>query len=296
MEPVALSPPLLTLAVAERLIVAQDRAEPRITVSLDLGKSTVIVEPAAEVWICALGEFPYPFGLKERTVYAWSGSDFEPISRFDGGLYKLVPTDWGPPTFEIDGIKMLPTAHVSPFEDAEDKVGFVRSRGRRVLDCCGGLGYFAHWCLIEGAVEVVSYEKSEAVLWLRSLNPWSPRGDSRLKLIHGDIAERIVDLPDKSFDAILHDPPRFGTAGELYSQEFYDHLARVLTRDGLLFHYTGTPNKITSGRDVPREVRRRLEKSGFQADIHGDGIVARRATANATQHTMRSQRSRRGPG
>jgi uncharacterized protein len=292
MEPVSLSPPLLTLAVAERLITAQDRAEPRITLSLDLGKSTVIVEPGAEEWKCPLGAFPYPFGLKERTVYAWSGSAFEAVSRFDGGLYKLVPTDWGPPTFEIDGIKMLPTAKISPFEDAEDKVAMIRPRGKRVLDCCGGLGYFAHWCLIEQAFEVVSYEKSEAVIWLRSINPWSPRGDSRLKLVHGDISTRIAELPDKSFDAILHDPPRFGTAGELYSQAFYDHLARVIRRDGLLFHYTGTPNKITSGRDVPREVRQRLEKAGFQAEIRGDGVLARHG-AGAT--ARRSQRPRQAP-
>jgi len=292
MEPVSLSPPLLTLAVAERLITAQDRAEPRITLSLDLGKSTVIVEPGAEQWTCPLGAFPYPFGLKERTVYAWSGSAFEAVSRFDGGLYKLVPTDWGPPTFEIDGIKMLPTARISPFEDAEDKVAMIRPRGKRVLDCCGGLGYFAHWCLIEQAFEVVSYEKSEAVIWLRSINPWSPRGDSRLKLIHGDISERIAELPDKSFDAILHDPPRFGTAGELYSQAFYDHLARVIRRDGLLFHYTGTPNKITSGRDVPREVRQRLQKAGFQAEIRGDGVLARHGAGDAA---TRSRHPRPAP-
>jgi predicted methyltransferase len=292
MEPVSLSPPLLTLAVAERLITAQDRAEPRITLSLDLGKSTVIVEPGAEQWKCPLGAFPYPFGLKERTIYAWSGSAFEAVSRFDGGLYKLVPTDWGPPTFEIDGIKMLPTARISPFEDAEDKVAMIRPRGKRVLDCCGGLGYFAHWCLIEQAFEVVSYEKSEAVIWLRSINPWSPRGDSRLKLIHGDISERIAELPDKSFDAILHDPPRFGIAGELYSQAFYDHLARVIRRDGLLFHYTGTPNKITSGRDVPREVRQRLQKAGFQAEIRGDGVLARHGAGAAA---TRSRHPRQAP-
>jgi predicted methyltransferase len=299
MEPVALSAPLLTLAVAERLIVAQDRAEPRITVSLDLGKSTAIVEPGPEQWICPLGAFPYPFGLKERTIYAWSGSTFEAVSRFEGGLYKLVPTDWGPPTFEIDGIKMLPTAKISPFEDARLKVGLIQPRGKRVLDCCGGLGYFAHWCLIEQAGEVLSFEKSETVIWLRSINPWSPRGDARLKLRHADISKEIAELADKSFDAILHDPPRFGTAGELYSQAFYDHMARVIRRDGLLFHYTGTPNKITSGRDVPREVKRRLEKAGFQAEVKGDGVLARRAAVGATVSVAgvltRSRRSRQAP-
>ncbi len=292
MEPAALTAPLLTLAVAGRLNSAQDRAERRVTVSLDLGRSTVTVEPGPERWTCPLGAFPYPSGLKDRTVYAWSGQSFEPVARFDGGLYKLVPTDWGPPTFEIDGIKMLPTAKVSPFEDARLKVAQVSPRGQRVLDCCGGLGYFAHWCLMEGASEVASFEKSAAVLWLRSLNPWSPRPDSRLKLTHGDIAVQIAALPDRAFDAILHDPPRFGIAGELYSQAFYDQLARVIRREGLLFHYTGTPNKLTSGRDVPREVKRRLEKAGFQAEYSGDGVLARRGAAHRAGIATRSRRPR----
>ena len=293
MEQPSLSPPLLTFAVAERLVVAQDRGEKRLTVSLDLGRSTCTVETGADDWTCPLGRFPYPFGLKERTVYGWTGSAFEAVSRFEGGLYKLVPTDWGPPTFEIDGIKMLPTAKISPFEDARIKVSMVQPRGKRILDCCGGLGYFAHWCLIDQAAEVRSFEKSEAVLWLRAMNPWSPRADSRLKLRLGDIAKIIPELPAQSFDAILHDPPRFGTAGELYSQGFYDELARVIVRDGRLFHYTGTPNKLTSGRDVQKEVKRRLQKAGFAAEIQGDGILAQRVAQGAAQAATRSPRPRR---
>ena len=38
----------------------------------------------------------------------------------------------------------------------------------------------------------------------------------------------IAALAAGSVDAILHDPPRFGIAGELYAQSFYDELARVL--------------------------------------------------------------------
>jgi predicted methyltransferase len=48
----------------------------------------------------------------------------------------------------------------------------------------------------------------------------------------------------------------------------------VLTRRGRLFHYTGTPNKLTSGRDVPQEVLKRLKLSGFAAEVNGDGILA----------------------
>src|SRR5262249_55410446 len=148
-------------------------------------------------------------------------------------LIKLVPTEWGPPTFEIDGIKMLPTAKVSPWEDARRKVELVEPRGKAILDCCGGLGYFAAHCIEGGAKEVKSFEKNADVLWLRSLNPWSPS----LQAVHGDVAKEIAALPDALFDAVLHDPPRFGIAGELYSQSFYDQLARVLKRKGRLFHY-----------------------------------------------------------
>jgi len=142
------------------------------------------------------------------------------------------------------------------------------------LDTCGGLGYFAAWCLQGMATRVFSYEKNPDVLWLRSLNPWSPAEDERLALTHGDIVAAIVDLPSRSFDAALHDPPRFGIAGELYSQDFYTELARVLKPRGKLFHYTGTPNRLTSGRDLPREVGRRLREAGFAVEPSGDGLLA----------------------
>jgi predicted methyltransferase len=214
-------------------------------------------------------------------VYGWNGTGFEALSRFDGGLYKLVPTDWGPPTFEIDGIKMLPTAQVSPFEDARVKVAMVEPRGKRVLDCCGGLGYFAHWCLMDQAASVTSFEKSTTVMWLRESNPWSPRRDARLTLNHADIAKEISKLPGKSFDSILHDPPRFSIAGDLYSQAFYEELARVIVPNGLLFHYTGTPNKVSRGRDMPKEVQKRLVLAGFDAQVVGDGLLAKRVSRKA---------------
>jgi predicted methyltransferase len=121
---------------------------------------------------------------------------------------------------------------------------------------------------------VLSYEKNPDVIWLRGLNPWSPAPGNVLSLTCGDIVAEIGKLPDQSVDAILHDPPRFGIAGELYSQAFYDELARVLRRGGKMFHYTGTPNKLTSGRDVPNEVASRLKRSGLRVKLHGDGVLA----------------------
>ena len=50
-------------------------------------------------------------------------------------------------------------------------------------------------------------------------------------------------------------------------------VARVLERRGRLFHYTGTPNKLTSGRDVPNEVAKRLKVAGFTTEMNGDGVL-----------------------
>ena len=271
--------PLLTRPIGDALLAARDAGAGTWTGSLDLGRSEALVRLLPTHWRWQERDWPYPDRLKDRTIHYWDGEGFAPVSRYGRALYKLVPTDWGPPTFEIDGIKMLPTAKVSPFEDARAKVALIEPRGRRVLDTCGGLGYFAACCLEAGAAEIRSFEKSEDVLWLRTLNPWSPDPDApeaggRLRLVHGDVSREIERLPDAGFDAILHDPPRFGIAGELYSQAFYDQLARVLRRGGKLFHYTGNPNRLTSGRDVPREVAKRLDKSGFRALLALDRVLA----------------------
>jgi predicted methyltransferase len=249
--------------------------------SLDLGRSVDAVTVDADSWTWRGARYPLPAVCRDRTVYRWAGTAFEPVARFGESLVKLVPTEWGAPTFEIDGVKMLPTAQVSPYEDARDKVALVEPGGRRVLDTCGGLGYFASWCLQGGASEVTSWERSPDVLWLRDYNPWSPAADPRLNLRLGDVSREVESLADASFDAVLHDPPRFALAGELYGQAFYDQLARVLTPGGRLFHYVGTPNRLTTGRDVPGEVTRRLQRAGFRTRPALDGVFATRGRPSA---------------
>ena len=269
--------PLLTRETGQALLAARDAGATTWTGSLDLGKGSDEVALSADRWSWRGGAYPYPAKLKDRTLYWWDGDGFEPVSRYAGKLIKLVPTEWQVPTFEIDGIKMLPTSKESPLADARRKVALVQPGGKRVLDTCGGLGYFAACCLEAGVARMQSFEKNEDVLWLRQLKPWSPdpeASEGRLQLAHGDVSQQILTLADASFDAVLHDPPRFGIAGELYSQVFYDQLARVLVRGGRLFHYTGRPNKLTSGRDVPREVAKRLEKAGFRTELALDGVFA----------------------
>ena len=279
--------PLLTREAAAAMQAAFARGEATWRGSLDAGRTMDDVDLAAEGFRWRDTRWPWPTEaarFKGRTFYAAlssadGGVDWQPVQRFGGALIKLIPTGWGPPTFEIDGIKMLPTSQVSPWDDAASKVGFVQPRGKRVLDCCAGLGYYAAHALASGAAHVQSFEKNPDVVWLRRLNPWSPDVDDaanagRFTLTGGDVSQAITALPDAHFDAGLHDPPRFGIAGELYSQAFYDQLARVLKPGAPLFHYTGAPNAKTSGRDVPGEVLKRLEKAGFRAERRLDGVFA----------------------
>jgi predicted methyltransferase len=268
--------PLLTRKVHDALLAAARAGSATAECSLDLELTTVTVQVDAGGWSFAGQRFPHLERCKDRTIYHWTGSEFEPAQRFTTSLIKLVPTDWGAPTFEIDGIKMLPTAHVSPYADAERKVALIEPRGKRILDTCGGLGYFAAFCLRGQAKEIASYEKSADVLWLRSLNPWSPSPAPPLTLTHADAVAAVAALPSDAFEAALHDPPRFGIAGELYSQSFYGELARVLRRGAPLFHYTGTPNALTSGRDVANEVSQRLARAGFATERWGDGVLAKK--------------------
>ena len=272
--------PLLTRHTADALLRAHASGAREWQGSLDLGRTEEVVTLSTDGFVWRGQRHPWPAGkLKDRTLYYPDGGDYVPVSRYDGALIKLVPTEWGPPTFEIDGIKMLPTAKTSPLEDARRKVALVRPQGATVLDTCGGLGYFAACCLEAGVARMLSFEKNPDVLWLRTLNPWSPDPEApehgaRLDLREGDVSQAIATLPDGTFDAVLHDPPRFGIAGELYSQAFYHQLARVLRRGGRLFHYTGMPNALTSGRNVPREVATRLKVAGFDAEQALDGVFA----------------------
>ena len=124
MTPLRYTGPLLTLSVHERLLEALRAGGAEAECSLDLERTRTNVELSESCWTWRAQRFPYLSVCKERTIYYWSGEQFEPIARYTTSLIKLVPTQWGAPTFEIDGIKMLPTLRISPYEDARQKVVF----------------------------------------------------------------------------------------------------------------------------------------------------------------------------
>ncbi|USS41695.1 methyltransferase domain-containing protein [Thermococcus aggregans] len=213
----------------------------------------------------------------DSTVYFLRGGHLYKAAIATDGFYKLVPTI--PPTIEINGIRMHRTKEVNPLKDTRNKIETVNPKeGEFVLDTCMGLGYTAIESAKRGAY-VITIEKDPNVIELARLNPWSREvfTSQNIQLIQGDAFEVVKKFNDESFDVVIHDPPRFSLAGQLYSEEFYAELFRILKPKGRLFHYVGNPGKKYRRKDLQKGVRERLRNVGFKNIKRVDealGIVA----------------------
>lgn len=215
--------------------------------------------------------------------YSVDCEEWIPIKTFsEGKFFRLVSiAPYEAPTLEISGIHMHNIAHTTPWRDSERKVEILGVEpGQIVLDICTGLGYTAIHARLRGASKVVTLEKSRTVLKIAEANPWSRRlEDNSIEIINMPAEEALPSLPSKAYDKVLHDPPRFALAGELYSQNFYAELYRVLRVGGMLFHYTGAP-KSRRGLDIQAGIIKRLKNAGFEIlrVIKGYAILARKVS------------------
>jgi predicted methyltransferase len=178
-------------------------------------------------------------------------------------LYSLMPTG-GAPTMLISGIPMHRFKGTEPHADTLEKVKAIAPVVGRVLDTATGLGYTA----IEAAKtaeHVTTIELEPMALEVARHNPWSRAlfDHPRITQIIGDSFEQVREFPHHTFARIMHDPPMFTLAGDLYSGEFYAELYRVLESGGRLFHYIGDLES-KSGRVVARGAMRRLHAAGFR--------------------------------
>jgi len=235
-------------------------------------------------------EFIFPDGTRvERDVVRRIARDEESVYFIRKGVYKaaiagkhyykLVPTI--PPTIEINGIRMHRTRGVNPLQDTRNKVNTVNPKeGETVLDTCMGLGYTAIESAKRGAY-VITIEKDPSVIELAKINPWSRElfMGGKIQVVQGDAFGVVRKFNDETFDVIIHDPPRFSLAGQLYSEEFYRELFRVLKPEGRLFHYVGNPGKKYRRKDLQRGVMERLRRVGFVGVKRIEealGVVARK--------------------
>jgi len=209
---------------------------------------------------------------KKQRIYLCSDGDIDPLEDRSSG-YKLAPTA-GAPLLEISGVKMHISKGTDPFTSASEMAQQAVRKGDKVLDCCSGLGYAAIAAHRIGASEVLTIELSRSVMGLRAQNPWSKDlNNEGIVQRQGSSFELIGTMTDASFDAVIHDPPRFSLAGELYSEEFYSEIYRVLRPDGRLFHYTGNPHVIKKGSSFVDGVIRRLEAAGFKRIVKVEHLM-----------------------
>lgn len=269
--------------LASKILEAIKNGRKSIHLSLDLNLSEAVWQLKAEQMILDKNTSIDKKDLEaiasvKNKVFIFQNNELSPVEVRSDGYYKLVPTT-SAPTLEINGIKMHRSKDIDPLTDAKLKTQLVVTRGDKVLDTCGGLGYSAIFALKAGAGKVISTEKSLAVIKIRNKNPWLKKyEDKRLEFIHTDITRQMDRFEDGMFNSVIHDPPRFTSAtGDLYGKKFYDALFRVMSSSSKLFHYTGSPKKIKTQDRFIKNAMKRLEQSGFKALVfhdHLQGIYA----------------------
>lgn len=254
----------------DKLIAARQSGIEILVVSLDLGLTTseVKVEPSGVT---------FPGGqqlawmelemVHENKVACFSieGNSIRKIQSFSNEtnqLFSLMPTR-GAPTMLISGIPMHRTKDVEPFKDTTLKIKAIRPVVGHILDTATGLGYTAIQAA-RTAKQVTTIEINPAALEIARQNPWSQDlfNNPKINQLVGDTFEEIEKFDQGSFTRIIHDPPAFSLAGDLYSGEFYQQLWRVLRSGGRLFHYMGDLES-KSGRNISKGAARRLKEAGF---------------------------------
>ena len=277
-------PIVLSHVQVKPVLQARQEGASRAFTSLDLGLTVreVGLEPdglALPDGQRLAWEHLHAIADNELTCFVIENSEANKIHRFSERLnrfYSLMPTRRAP-TLLVSGIPMHRVQGTDPHQDTLQKIRTVVPLKGRVLDTCTGLGYTA----IEAArtaETVVTIELDAAVLEVARLNPWSRLlfENPRIEQTIGNSFDEIEGFEDGTFSRIVHDPPTFSLAGELYSGAFYRQALRVLKRGGCLFHYIGDLDS-RSGRNVARGVVRRLQDAGFSRIVRRPeafGVVA----------------------
>lgn len=253
------------------LLAARQEQQAAAPVSPDLGLTTVEARVTPEGIV-------FPGG--ERVT--WEA--LERITETENQCFRVTPegiesiqvfspvTNWArsllatasAPTTVVAGFPMHRIQGTDPLRDTKAKLAAIAPVNGQVLDTATGLGYTA----IEAAKtaeHVTTIELDPAAIEIARLNPWSQAlfDVAHITIRIGDVSEVIGEFADRSFVRVIHDPPIFSLAGDLYSRAFYSQLYRVLSAKGRLFHYIGDLSS-SSGQRVAAGVVRRLQEAGFQ--------------------------------
>ncbi len=245
-------------------------------ISFDLGISTLQVR--VENGECLLPDgtrLPVPkidtSRIDNRSILKYNGREWEKWQYFDSASGKFIKmihvAPNKPPTVEISGIKMHVTQNGDPDRDTSQKINSAGKIRGRILDTCMGLGYTAIRVAEKPTSEhVFVCEINPVMLKMCRENPWSQQlfVNPKVSVTVMAAQEFIRLLPSGYLAGIIHDPPRFALAPQLYSDAFYQEMYRVLAPHGWVYHYTGDPNRRQRRNSLPEQTRLRLKKAGFR--------------------------------
>jgi uncharacterized protein len=263
-------PIIFSYVQVKPILEARQKGLPSVEVSPDLGLTMVTVSIRPEGVVFPSGEHVgwvsiEKIGKSTINCFVVEQDGARPIQVFSettNRMCSLMPTEKAP-SMLIAGFVMHRIKDIDPYADTLRKIATIAPVVGSVLDTATGLGYTAI-AAARTAEEVVTIEIDPGVQEIARLNPWSQGlfDNPRIRQVMGDTFEVVQTFEDQSFSRIIHDPPTFSLAGELYSGAFYRQLFRVLKRGGRLFHYVGDPNSKASG-GVTGGVMRRLQEAGF---------------------------------
>lgn len=276
-------PIVLSHYQADPLLRAHKAGDAQVRTSIDLNLTMVLADLAADGVHLPDGR-SMPWEAVEEAngnpngCFAIDDGRAEKIqtySDYTDRAYTLFPMP-GAPTMLVSGIPMHRVKGTNPYQDTLTKVRAISPISGIVLDTATGLGYTA--CQASrSARHVITIELDPAAHDIARQNPWSQElfDSPKITTILGDSYDVVPAFASESFDAIIHDPPTFALAGDLYSLEFYRQLHRVLRPRAKLFHYIGDPESRSSG-SVTRSAAKRLQEAGFTVTPHPEafGVVA----------------------
>jgi uncharacterized protein len=275
---------ILSYIQAWALLEARKRGQAIVETSTDLGMSEISATLNAEGVSFATGErldwgSVEEISRSEVKCYMVSAQGIEPVQVFSeetNRVCSLLPTR-GAPSMLIAGFVMHRIKGIDPWQHAQHMIAAIAPVTGAVLDTTTGLGYTAILAA-RTAESVTTIELDPGVQAIARQNPWSRElfTNPKITRVMGDACEVVPTFAGESFGRIVHDPPTFALAGELYSGAFYRELYRVLKRSGRLFHYVGDPKSKASG-GVTRGVLWRLQEAGFSRVVgraEAYGVVA----------------------
>ena len=257
----------LTYFLAEQILKKKKKVSP------DLG--ITFTSPIYEKDKVIINKEEIPFDIieyvakkKRYSVFTYEQNKLKPIQLFSKKtnlFYKLVTYKPNTaPTIQISGTHMHRVVGIDPWGDARNKINLIVPQKNELgLDSCTGLGYTAILAA-RRCKKVVTVEKDENVIEIAKLNPWSKElfTAKNIKLVIDDVRHAIKKFKDSTFDFIIHDPPQYYHAKELYSRTLYTEFHRVLKPKGRFFHYVGKVG-IRSRRKYINQIKTALSESSL---------------------------------